>query len=142
MRTLIIIFIFSISSLVAQGRIIIPHPPRLPMPVEIKPVVLEKSIARVQLNGNVARVQLNQWFRNPANYRQEGAYLYSFSSSAKLDAFYLYINGKKLAGEILNKDAAQKIYTDIVRRMKDPALLEYAGLGAFKTHIFPIDAHK
>lgn len=142
MRSFIFILIISISSLLAQGRIIIPHPPRLPMPVEIKPVVLEKSIARIKLNGDVARVQLNQWFRNPASYRQEGAYLYSFNSSARMDAFYLYINGRKVAGQVLDKAAAEKIYTDIVRRMKDPALLEYAGYGAFKTRIFPIDANK
>jgi Ca-activated chloride channel family protein len=48
------------------------------------------------------------------------------------------MNGKRVVGEVLEKDRARKIYTDIVRRMKDPGLLEYLGSNLFKASIFPI----
>src|SRR5207245_5517569 len=34
---------------------------------------------------------------------------------------------------------ARRIYEDIVRKLKDPALLEYAGRDVFKVRIFPIE---
>jgi Ca-activated chloride channel family protein len=42
---------------------------------------------------------------------------------------------------MLDAKKARKIYEDIVRRMIDPALLEYYGQGLFKARIFPIEAH-
>src|SRR5439155_1129164 len=33
------------------------------------------------------------------------------------------------------------IYEDVVRRLHDPALLEYSGRDLFKVRIFPIEAH-
>jgi len=138
MRLFILFSLLFLSQLFGQGRIIMPHPPRLPLKIE--PVILEKSEAQIRINDGVARVRLNQWFRNPAAYPQQGAYLYALDASARMDAFFLYINGQKTRGELLDKEDAEKIYMDIVRRMKDPALLEYTGRGAFKTRIFPIGA--
>ena len=37
---------------------------------------------------------------------------------------------------------ARKIYEDIVRSKKDPALLEYAGFGLFRTRAFPLEPGK
>ena len=41
--------------------------------------------------------------------------------------------------ELLPADKARAYYEDIVRKMKDPALLEYAGRGAFKLRVYPIE---
>jgi Ca-activated chloride channel family protein len=41
--------------------------------------------------------------------------------------------------ELLRADKARQIYEDIVRKMRDPALLEYAGRDLFKARIFPIE---
>jgi Ca-activated chloride channel family protein len=53
----------------------------------------------------------------------------------------MFTDGKKLIGEILDKDKARKIYEDIVRRLKDPAILEYIGRNMFKARVYPIPAH-
>ena len=52
--------------------------------------------------------------------------------------FVMWVDGKPVRGEILEADQARAIYNDIVRRMKDPALLEYVGRKALKAWIFPI----
>ena len=49
------------------------------------------------------------------------------------------IDGKMMEAELLPADKAREIYADIVRKAKDPALLEYAGRAMFRVHIFPIE---
>jgi Ca-activated chloride channel family protein len=49
------------------------------------------------------------------------------------------IGGKMVDAELLSADKARQIYEDIVRKMRDPALLEYAGRDLFKVRIFPIE---
>ena len=44
--------------------------------------------------------------------------------------------------EIMEKDAARRIYNDIVARMRDPALLEFVGYNLIQTSVFPIEPHK
>ena len=51
------------------------------------------------------------------------------------------INGKQVEAELLSADKARGIYEDIVRKLKDPALLEFAGRDLFKVRIFPIEPH-
>ncbi len=51
------------------------------------------------------------------------------------------IGGKMVEAELLPADKARQIYEDIVRKMRDPALLEYAGRDLFKVRIFPIEPH-
>jgi Ca-activated chloride channel family protein len=52
----------------------------------------------------------------------------------------LLVDGKELAGKLLKKEDARRIYEEIVRRRQDPALLEYMGQGLFQTSVFPIPA--
>jgi len=46
----------------------------------------------------------------------------------------------KLTAELLPREEARRIYDEIVSRLKDPAILEFAGLGAVKTGVFPVPA--
>ncbi len=130
------------AALFAQGRIVLPPPeePRLPeLPESLKPVVLEELSADINIRDHVARVRLEQTFYNPNRQNVEGTYLYSFDRDARPGKFFLYINGKKTAGELLGAGKARNIYEDIVRRMKDPALLEFSGQGLFRARIFPFN---
>jgi hypothetical protein len=58
---------------------------------------------------------------------------------AAIEKFSMDIDGKEMEAELLPADKARAIYEDIVRRHKDPALLEYVGKGAFRVRIFPIE---
>src|SRR5438046_9074783 len=49
------------------------------------------------------------------------------------------IDGKPVQAELMAADKAREIYEDIVRKLRDPALLEYAGQDVFKVRIFPIE---
>jgi Ca-activated chloride channel family protein len=93
----------------------------------------------VKISGQVARTSIDQEFYNPNNQRLEGTYLFPVPKGAQLDKFVMEIGGKPVEAELLPADKARQIYEDIVRKMKDPALLEYADRDTFKVRIFPIE---
>src|SRR6185436_12915065 len=47
--------------------------------------------------------------------------------------------GRQVEAELLPAAKARRIYEDIVRKAKDPALMEYADRDVFKVRIFPIE---
>ncbi len=92
----------------------------------------------VTINNGAAKTTLEQVFYNNHNRQVEGTYYFPVPKGAAVSEFYLYINGEKVKGEMLAKEKARAIYEDIVRRMQDPALLEYIDDDLFKARVFPI----
>ena len=68
--------------------------------------------------------------------------MFPVPKGAHIDKFSMEIGGKMVDAELLPADKARQIYEDIVRKMRDPALLEYAGRDMFKVRIFPIEPRK
>src|SRR5438045_9487631 len=56
-----------------------------------------------------------------------------------IDKFMIEIGVKMVDADLLGADKARQIFEDVVRKMRDPALLEYAGRDLFKVRIFPIE---
>ena len=137
------LFVFSAH---AQGVIIPiicdmrPCTPRpLPRPVPIPNALPVKSInIDTKINGQVATTHLEQVFRNDTPYTLEGTYFFPIPETASIVEFAIWENGKKLVGEVRSREEARRIYDEIVRRQRDPGLLEYAGKDLFQASIFPI----
>ncbi len=119
----------------AQGRIVISDRPDL---IQNKPVYLKSVDATIDLKQGIGNIRLEQTFHNPSPRQLEGEYLFALPGNAQVHDFHLYINGKKTHGEILGSKEATDIYEGIVRKLRDPALLEYVGHRLFKARIFPI----
>jgi Ca-activated chloride channel family protein len=121
----------------AQG-LIIPDRPRPDwryQDFELKSIAVT---AKIDNQGAVTTVQ--QVFYNPNNFVMEAEYIFILPENSVATGLSMWMNGKKVKGELLDKDKARKIYRDIVSRMKDPALLEYIDRNIFKAHIYPIPA--
>ncbi|MEI7731637.1 MAG: VIT domain-containing protein [Verrucomicrobiota bacterium] len=116
-------------------------PPR-PMPPP-RPVWAPLEIAFVQatvkVKDQVAVTLIEQEFYNPNARQLEGTFLFPVPKGAHLDKFTMVVNGKQTEAELMSTDKARKIYEDIVRKLRDPALLEYDGQDLFKVRIFPIE---
>lgn len=139
------LFIFLTLSLVlvpllafADGIIIIDPPPHPDQ--EIIPLEIVYHRVKINIIKGVAVTHIDEMFFNPNDIDLEGTFIFPLPHGASISNFSLYINGKKVDGEILPADEARDIYEDIVRRMKDPALLEYADRNLFKLRVYPIPA--
>ncbi len=110
-----------------------PLPQPLPIALPVKSIQLDTKI-----NGQVATTHVEQVFRNDTPYTLEGTYFFPIPENASIVEFSIWENGKKLVGEVRSREEARRIYDEIVRRQKDPGLLEYAGKDLFQASIFPI----
>jgi Ca-activated chloride channel family protein len=111
----------------------------LPQPHQPTPSwSVQQLHANIQVRDQVGRVQINHTIRNPGRTVIEAAYCFPLPDHAAIDQFVLTVNGTEMPGKVLPADEARRIYEDIVRRRKDPALLEYAGRALFRTRVFPI----
>ena len=129
-----------VSPVLADGLIIVPHPPRpIPGPYPYAPLEVVYHRVNVVITDQAAVTKVDQEFYNPTGMRLEGTYIFPLPPGAHIDKFAMDINGTMAEAELLPADKARGIYEDIVRRMKDPALLEYMGRDAFKVRIFPIE---
>lgn len=93
-----------------------------------------------QLRKQVATVRVSHTVRNPGSGQIEAEYYLPLPADGAISSLTLMVDGKELPGKLMNKDEARRIYEDIVRSKKDPALLEYMGRGLYKTSVFPIPA--
>jgi len=92
----------------------------------------------ITVRDQVAAVGIDQEFVNTGRGMIEVEYLFPVPPGAAIDSMTLVVDGKEFAAKLLKADEARKIYEDIVRKKKDPALLEYAGFGLYKTRAFPL----
>lgn len=110
-----------------------PVPQPLPNALPVKSIELTTKIV-----GQVATTHVEQVFRNDTPYTLEGTYFFPIPETASIVEFAIWENGKKLSGEVRSREEARRIYDEIVRRQRDPGLLEYAGRDLFQASIFPI----
>ncbi|MEP7066002.1 MAG: VIT domain-containing protein [Gemmatimonadota bacterium] len=133
------------AALLAQGWII-PRPPISPpicREVCIVPPVaaLERTASNVRatLADHVLRYEVEETFRNRGATVQEADYMYPLPAGAAFQELQLSINGQLVSGEIMDAGRARSTYEEIVRRQRDPALVEWMGYGLLRARIFPIN---
>ena len=138
-----ILFLLISVHLHAQGLIMpIPPPPRPPHhPYHPRIPFIESIKVSVDVMESTAVTRIEQTFVNPNSFPLEGTFLFPLPPDAALSEFSMTADGKKMEGEILDAEKARKIYRDIVRKLRDPGLLEYSGKNLFKARLFPIPPH-
>ena len=86
----------------------------------------------------VARVSVSQSFVNTGSRQMEVSFVFPLPYDGAIDSMTFMVDGKEYPAELLPADEARRMYEDIVRKNKDPALLEWMGTGLFKTSVFPV----
>ena len=107
----------------------------------LPPLTVKSHRVEVRIKDNVARTHLEQVFANNSGRRLEATYIFPIPQGAALTDLAMMINGKRQAGEVVEAGKARQVYEDIVRRMRDPALLEYMDSGLLRLRVFPIEPH-
>jgi Ca-activated chloride channel family protein len=99
---------------------------------------IETVDVRADIQDQAAKVRVSQVFRNPSSFPMEAQVLFPLPDGAAVSGLTLMADGRELTGRLMGRDEARRIYEDIVRRRKDPALLEYMGHDLFQTSVFPV----
>ena len=121
-----------LSSAAVGGGVLLPKDPGIP------PLAVKHLRVDIRVKDGVATVAMDQVFRNSTDRDLEAVYVFPLPENASISDFALYINGKRTSGELLEKEKARSVYQDIVRRMKDPALLEHFGGNLFRVNVYPV----
>jgi Ca-activated chloride channel family protein len=101
-------------------------------------VVRISSNVRTRIEGRVATIEVEEQFRNSGRGIAEGVYLYPLPGEAVFQNFSLWMGETEVRGEMMNAEEARRIYEEIVRRVRDPALLTLEGHGLIRARVFPI----
>ena len=142
----LVLTLMPVASALADGFIyvqeLVPrvHPIRRPPRRPHFPLEVTRHRVTVEIDENLARTRVEETFHNRNHRQLEGTYLFPLPAAAAVSSFSMRIGGKEVAGEVLEKGKARRIYEDIVRKAKDPGLLEYVDRGLFKARVFPIPA--
>lgn len=121
--------------------IIPPQPEPRPQPEPLRQLSTKRHTAEIAIDGQLTTVKLEAVFHNPNGVRIEGTYFFPLPPEVAVKGFSMFVNGKEMKGELLDAGRARQVYEDIVRRQKDPGLLEYAGQQMLKLRVFPIEAN-
>jgi Ca-activated chloride channel family protein len=138
--------LFSIAASVAAQGVIVPGPCNRcdmpPRPITLPRTLPIKSIKiDTKISSQVATTHVEQIFRNDTGATLEGTYFFPIPEQASITEFAIWDGDRRLVGEVRSREEARRIYDEIVRRQRDPGLLEYAGKDLFQASIFPIPPH-
>ncbi len=95
---------------------------------------------KVTINNGIAVTKVSQIFKNTEKRQVEALYTFPVPKGASVANFSMWINGKEMVGEVLEKKRAREIYNSYKKVKRDPGLLEQVDYKTFEMRIFPIAA--
>jgi Ca-activated chloride channel homolog len=113
----------------------------IPTDKTLAPLALVNQNVKIRIEDQAAVTRVTQIFRNPTSQQLEATYVFPVPKGASVKKFTMWVDGKEVSGELVEADKARTIYTDIVRRIQDPGLLEYVGSNLLRLRVFPVPAH-
>lgn len=101
---------------------------------------IQEHDVKVSIHNGVAVTQVTQVFRNTEKRQVEALYTFPVPKGASVANFSMWIAGKEMVGEVLEKQRAREIYNSYKQQWRDPGLLEQVDYRTFEMRIFPIAA--
>ncbi|MDA9859565.1 VIT domain-containing protein, partial [Rubripirellula sp.] len=101
---------------------------------------IKQQDVRVTINNSIAVTQVDQVFVNTENRQVEALYTFPVPREASVSNFSMWIDGKEMVGEVVEKARAREIYESYKQQRRDPGLLEQVDFKQFEMRIFPIAA--
>ncbi|MBN1593582.1 MAG: VWA domain-containing protein [Candidatus Coatesbacteria bacterium] len=129
------LLILASTAAFCQGLIFVPEPETgIPQPLSTKSLKVT-----FEATESLAKTRIEQTFFNPTNRTLEGRLVFPLPKGAAVSEFAMWAGNKKLKAQVRSSKDAKRIYDDIVRKMRDPALLQYVGRGLFEASVYPIE---
>jgi Ca-activated chloride channel family protein len=99
---------------------------------------IEEHVVDVTINNGVSVTTVDQTFRNLEDRQVEALYTFPVPQGASVSNFSMWIEGKEMVGEVVEKERARQIYDSYKQQRRDPGLLEQTDYKTFEMRIFPI----
>lgn len=99
---------------------------------------IKEHDVQVTINNSVAVTKVTQVFHNTEKRQVEALYTFPVPKAASVANFSMWINGKEMVGEVLEKQRARQIYESYKQMRRDPGLLEQTDYRTFEMRVFPI----
>src|SRR5687768_11967354 len=101
---------------------------------------IKEHEVNVVINNGVAVTTVTQVFQNTEDRIVEALYTFPVPKGGSVSNFSMWINGKEMVGEVLEKKRAREIYESYKQTKRDPGLLEQTNYRTFEMRVFPIAA--
>jgi Ca-activated chloride channel family protein len=102
---------------------------------------IKEHDVKVTINNGIAVTDVTQVFHNTESRPVEALYTFPVPKNASVSNFSMWIDGKEMVGEVLEKERAREIYNSYKQKRRDPGLLEQVNYKRFEMRIFPIAAN-
>src|SRR5215470_1874207 len=99
---------------------------------------IKEHDVQVTINNGLAVTKVTQVFHNTEKRQVEALYTFPVPKAASVANFSMWINGKEMVGEVLEKKRAREIYESYKQMRRDPGLLEQTDYRTFDMRVFPI----
>ncbi len=119
---------------IPQHRVVLP-------PIRESSVRIESVAVDVRIVEQVATTTVAIVLRNPSGRQQESQLLMPVPDGAVVRQFRLEGLPNEGIARVLTLEEARRIYESIVRRTRDPGLIEFVGLNLIKSSVFPVPAN-
>lgn len=123
---------FAAHIIVPQARSFAAHPAAT--------VQITEVVVGVEILEQVATTTMDISLHNPTGARLEAEVVLPVPAGAVLRGFTFQGAAAEPTAQLLPKAEAKAIYDSIVAKVKDPALLEFAGHSLIRSSVFPVEA--
>jgi len=107
-------------------------------PAADRPVEIVRVEAAIEIRDRVARTVLDVHLRNPSSRPQEAELCMPVPDGCTVIGLDFAGAGAGPSAHLLPRAEAKGIYEAIVRTMRDPALMEFAGSNLVRSSVFPV----
>jgi tetratricopeptide (TPR) repeat protein len=123
-----------------------PHPGGALMTTDLKGQPTRLSLRKyhidVHIEDGFARTTIDQTYFNSEPRRLEGTFFFPLPPDASLSRLAMYVDGQLMEGGMTERDHGRTVFETIVRKQRDPALLEWVDGHTFKIRVFPLEGRQ
>lgn len=123
------------------SNLIIPQARVYALRAQAQLIQISEVAADIRIVQQVATTTLDVGLTNPTGRQQEAEMLIPVPEGAVLRGFIFAGSASEPTAKLLPKAEAKSVYRSIVSKLKDPALLEFAGFNLVRSSVFPVAPH-
>jgi len=103
-------------------------------------ISIKSHDVNVVINNGFARTEVDQVFMNRGDSDLEAIYSFPMPREASLSELNLWINGREVVGEVLEKQKAKQVYEDQKSKGNETAIAEKNDYRTFDISVYPVKA--